>query len=133
MQNEIKKFLKLATSAKESSLMVATSEKEIEKLEQEASNIGFRKIQNIREIFNAVKNGEKIYFILKDELENNIYNILVQYPTGQINAYDGKDNLVANPNYQTGAVLILITEENLVKIEKGEKSLLNLIGLTWRK
>jgi hypothetical protein len=133
MQNEIKKFLKLATFAKESSLMVATSEKEIEKLEQEASNIGFRKIQNIREIFNAVKNGEKIYFILKDELENNIYNILVQYPTGQINAYDGKDNLVANPNYQTGAVLILITEENLVKIEKGEKSLLNLIGLTWRK
>ncbi len=62
MQNEIKKFLKLATSAKESSLMVATSEKEIEKLEQEASNIGFRKIQNIREIFNAVENGEKYIY-----------------------------------------------------------------------
>lgn len=133
MQQETKKFLQLATSAKEVSLMVAKDEKELEKLEQEVSDFGFRKTQNIREIFNAVRDGEKTYFILKDELGNNIYNILAQYPTGQINAYDGQKNLVANPNYQAGAVLVLITEENLNKIEKGEKSLLNVVGLTWRK
>lgn len=133
MQKEIKKFLELATSAKEASLMVAENEKELEKLESKISEFGFQKTQNIREIFNAVKNGNKTYFILKSELGNNIYNILAQYPTGQINAYDGKDNLVANPDYQTGAVLILITEENLNQIEKSDKSLLKLVGLTWRK
>jgi hypothetical protein len=133
MQKDIKKFLQLATSANEASLMVAENEKELEKLEQEVTSIGFHKTQNIREIFNAIRNGEKNYFILKNELGNNIYNILVQYPTGQINAYDGKDNLVANPDYQAGAVLVLITGENLNKIEKGEKSLLNVVGLTWRK
>ncbi len=133
MQNEIKKFLQLATFSKEASLMVAGDEKELETLENKVSKFGFQKIKNIREIFNAVKNGNKTYFILKNELENNIYNILAQYPTGQINAYDGKNNLVANPNYQAGAILILITEENLNQIEKSNKSLLKLIGLTWRK
>lgn len=133
MQEEIKKFLQLASSSRETSLMVAGDEKKLEILEHKVSDFGFQKTQNIREIFNAVKNGEKTYFILKNELGNNIYNILVQYPTGQINAYDGKDNLVADPNYQTGAVLILITEENLNKIEKSDKSLLKLVGLTWRK
>ena len=133
MQKDTKKFLQLATSAKEVSLMVAEDKKELEKLEQKVSDFGFKKTQNIREIFNALRDGEKTYFVLKDELGNNIYNILAQYPTGQINAWDGKDNLVANPNYQTGAVLILITEENLAKVEKDGKSLLNLVGLTWRK
>jgi hypothetical protein len=133
MQNEIKNFLQLATSSREVSLMVAGNENELEALEQKVADFGFQKTQNIREIFNAVKNGSRTYFIMKDELGNNIYNILAQYPTGQINAYDGKDNLVANPNYQTGAVLILITEENLNKIEKGGKSLLKLVSLTWRK
>ena len=133
MQEETKKFLQLAASSKEVSLMVAENEKELEKLENKASEFGFQKTQNIREIFNAVKNGNKTYFIMKNELGSNIYNILAQYPTGQINAYDGKDNLVANPDYQTGAVLILITEENLNQIEKSEKSLLKSVGLTWRK
>lgn len=113
--------------------MVATDEKELETLEHEVSRFGFQKTRNIREIFNAVKNGNKTYFILNKELGNNCYNILAQYPTGQINSYDGKDNLVANPNYQTGAVLILVTEENLGKIEKSGKSLLKLVGLTWRE
>lgn len=133
MQNETQKFLQLATSAREASLMVAENEEEIETLEREASNFGFKKSQNVREIFNCVKNGEKTYFILKNELGNNIYNILVQYPTGQINANDGQNNLVANPNYQTGAILILIAKDNLAKIEKGEKSLLKIVGLTYQK
>jgi hypothetical protein len=133
MQNEIKKFLQMAASSKEASLMVAGNEKELDALESKISDFGFQETQNIREIFNAVKNGQRIYFILKNELGNNIYNILAQYPTGQINAYDGKDNLIANPDYQTGAVLILITEENLNQIEKNDKSLLKLVGLTWRK
>jgi hypothetical protein len=133
MKKEIQKFLQLATSAKEVSLMIAKNKEELEKLKQETSDFGFKKTQNIREIFNAIRSGEKTFFVLEDEIGNNIYNILAQYPTGQINAYDGQNNLVANPNYKTGAVLILITEENLSEIEKGEKSLLNLVGLTWRK
>jgi hypothetical protein len=133
MQDEIKKFLQLASSSREASLMVAHDEKELEMLERSVSDFGFQKTTHIREIFNAVRNGDKTYFILNNKLGNNCYNILVQYPTGQINAYDGKDNLVANPNYQTGALLILITEENLNEIEKSDKSLLKLVGLTWRK
>jgi len=133
MKNEIKKFLQLASGSREASLMVAHDGKELETLEHEVSDFGFQKTTHIREIFNAVKNGEKTYFILNKGFGNNCYNILAQYPTGQINAYDGKDNLVANPDYQTGAVLILITEENLNEIEKSDKSLLKLVGLTWRK
>lgn len=132
MQKDIKNFMQLATSAKEASLVVANNEKEIEMLEKEISISGFTKTQNIREIFHAIQIGKKAYFVLENGLGNNVYNVLVQYPTGQINAYDGQNNLVANPNYQTGALLILVTEENLKKIEKGTKSLLQSVGLTYR-
>jgi hypothetical protein len=133
MQNETKKFIEKAASSKEPSLMVAQGEEELEILESEVLKQGFQKAQDVREIFNAVKNDSKVFFILKNGLGNNIYNILTQYPTGQVTAYDGEKNMVANPSYKTGAILMLTTEENLKNIENSEKSLLKVAGLVWRK
>ena len=113
--------------------MIAQDEQELATIEKEVRDFGFQKTKNIREIFNAIKNGNKIYFTLGETLGSNVYNILAQYPTGQITAYDGQKNLVANPDYKKGSVLILITKENLEKIEKSEKSLLRIAGLTWQK
>jgi hypothetical protein len=113
--------------------MIAQDDQELATVEKEVSDAGFQKTKNIREIFNAIKNGTKIYFTLGEALGNNIYNILAQYPTGQVTANDGQKNLVANPDYKNGSVLILITKENLEKIEKSEKSLLRIAGLTWQK
>jgi len=133
MENDIKKFLKLTEKSKETCLMIAEDEKGLADIEKQLVASELEKSKNIREIFNSVRDGKKTYFILNGTLGNNIYNVLVQYPTGQINAYDGKDNLVANPDYQKGSILILTTKENLEKIEQGEKSLLRLVGLTWQK
>jgi hypothetical protein len=133
MQKEIRKFLELTNGSTELCLMIAQNEQELADIEQEAADFGFQKSKGIREIFNSIKNGSKIYFVLGDTLGNNIYNILAQYPTGQVTAYDGQNNLVANPDYKKGSVLILITKENLEKIEKSEKSLLRIAGLTWQK
>lgn len=133
MQEEIQKFLKLTNGSQETCLMITENDKDFVAIEKEIANFGFKKSQNIRDIFNSIRDGKKTYFTLNDNIGSNIYNILTQYPTGQINAYDGKENLVANPNYQTGVVLILITKENLNQIEKSGKSLLKLVGLTWKK
>lgn len=133
MQEEIQKFLEMTNGSTELCLMIAQDDQEIVSIEKEVSDAGFQKTKNIREIFNAIKNGTKIYFILGEALGNNIYNILAQYPTGQVTANDGQKNLVANPDYKNGSVLILITKENLEKIEKSEKSLLRIAGLTWQK
>jgi len=133
MQEEIQKFLKLTNGSQETCLMIAESDKDFVAIEKEIANFGFKKSQNIRDIFNSIRDGKKTYFTLNDSIGNNIYNILAQYPTGQVTAYDGQDNLVANPNYKKGSVLILITKENLEKIEQSEKSLLKIAGLTWQK
>jgi hypothetical protein len=133
MQEEIQKFLKLTNGSQETCLMIAENEKDFVSIKKEIANSGFKKSQNIREIFNSIKDGKKTYFTLNDNIGNNIYNIIAQYPTGQVTAYDGQNNLVANPDYKKGSVLILITKENLEKIEQGEKSLLKLAGLTWKK
>jgi len=133
MNKSIQKFLELTKNSKEACLMIAENEKDLTHIEKILPDFGLQKSSSIREIFNSVRDGRKTYFILNSILGNNIYNVLAQYPTGQINAYDGKDNLVANPDYQEGSVLILITKENLEKIEQGEKSLLKLVGLTWQK
>jgi len=133
MQEEIRKFLEMTNGSTELCLMIAQDEQELTSVEKEVSAAGFQKTKNIREIFNAIKNGTKIYFTLGEALGNNIYNILAQYPTGQVTANDGQKNLVANPDYKNGSVLILITKENLEKIEQSEKSLLRIAGLTWQK
>jgi hypothetical protein len=133
MQEEIQKFLEMTNGSTELCLMIAQDEQELASVEKEVGDAGFQKTKNIREIFNAIKNGNKIYFTLGEALGNNIYNILAQYPTGQVTAYDGQKNLVANPDYKNGSVLILITKENLEKIEQSEKSLLRIAGLTWQK
>ena len=113
--------------------MIARNSAELAMVEQEIVNFGFKKAQGVREIFNSIKNAGKTYFTLTDAIGNNIYNILAQYPTGQVTAYDGQKNIVANPDYQKGSLLILVSKENLEKIEQGEKSLLKLAGLTWQK
>lgn len=133
MQEEIRKFLERTNGSAEACLMIAQNEQELAALEQEVSDSGFQKTRNITEIFDSIRNGSRIYFTLGDTLGNNLYNILTQYPTGQVTAYDGQNNLAASPDYQKGSVLILITKENLEKIERGEKSLLRLVGLTWQK
>lgn len=113
--------------------MIAHDEQELVVLEQAVSDFGLQKTKNVRELFDGIRTGSKIYFTLGNTLGNNIYNILTQYPTGQVTAYDGQKNLVANPDYQRGSILILITKANLEKIEQSEKSLLRLAGLTWQK
>lgn len=133
MQEELQKFLEMTNGSTELCLMIVQNEQELATIENEVSDFGFQKTKNIREIFNAIKSGNKIYFILGETIESNVYNILAQYPTGQVTAYDGQNNLVANPDYKKGSVLILITKENLEKIEKSEKSLLRIAGLTWQK
>lgn len=133
MQEELQKFLEMTNSSTEPCLMIAQNEQELATIENEVSDFGFQKTKNIKEIVNAIKSGNKIYFTLDDTLESDVYNILAQYPTGQVITYDGQQNIVANPDYKKGSVLILITKENLEKIEKSEKSLLRIIGLTWQK
>lgn len=133
MQAEIRKFLEMTSRSTEACLMIARDEQEFSALEQEVGDFGFQKTRNVAEIFDSIQSGNKAYFTLGNTLGNNIYNILIQYPTGQVTAYDGHNNLVANPDYQKGSVLILITKENLKEIERGEKSLLRLVGLTWQK
>lgn len=133
MNEEIQKFLKLTKNSTEPCLMIAKTEAELIEIEKAVADFGFKKSNDVREIFNSVRDGDETYFILNDTLGNNIYNVIAQYPTGQITAYDGQKNIVANPDYQKGAVLILVTKDNLEKIEQGEKSLLKLAGLTWQK
>jgi len=133
MQEEVQNFLKMTNGSTELCLMIARDEQELATIEKEVSDFGFQKTKNIRGIFNSIKSGNKIYFILGETFRNNVYNILIQYPTGQVTVYDGQKNLVANPDYKKGSVLILITKENLEKIEQSEKSLLRIVGLTWQK
>lgn len=132
MQEEIKKFLEMTNGSIEPCLMITQDEGELVAIENEVSDSGFKKTKDVEEIFNGIKNGNKIYFISGETLENDLYNILTQYSTGQVNIYDGQENLVASPDYKNGSVLILITKANLEKIEASQKSLLRIVGLTWQ-
>ena len=130
MQEELQKFLIRINGSTEPCLIIAKDEQGLIAIENEVSNFGFQKTKDIVEILNAIKNGNKIYFTLGKTLESSMYNIFTQYPTGQVTIYDGQKNFVVSPDYGNGAILILITKENLEKIEKSERNLLRIVGLT---
>ncbi len=132
MQEEINKFLEMTNGSIEPCLMITKDESELTAIENEVNNFGFKKTRDAEEIFNGIKSGNKIYFIFDKTFENDLYNILTQYSTGQINIYDGQENFVTSPDYKKGSVLILITKVNLEKIEASQMSLLRIVGLTWQ-
>ena len=129
----MKTFLQLTRGSREACLMICDGEDERAEAAQMLENSGFSRSSNVRHIFNAIRDGKKTYFTLEEKLGNNIYGILAQYPTGQVTAHDGQRNLVANPNYHTGAVVVLVTKQHLQEIEHSGKSLLRSVGLTWQR
>jgi uncharacterized protein (UPF0333 family) len=110
--------------------IVFEKNEKISEIEDVLLENGYVKSQNMREIFNAVKNAEKTFFALGETAGKNIYNLLIQYPTGQIVLNDGVKNLVANPNYQEGNIVVLVNKKDIKKIEQDGKNILSIFGLT---
>lgn len=135
---EIKKFdefLNYTLGQKEVSLAVINNLEEFDQLNTLLQEKGFIKAINELDFFNSIRDESNTFFLATDGLPKKIYDIIVQFPTGQIEIFDDSkmETQVIKPDRAKMSVLILLTESGLKEIEKSGYFIIDKVGLTYRK
>lgn len=127
-------FLKHVTSQKEASLMIAKDANELSEFKSLLINNYFKQANHISQLLAYADTPTKIFFVLSGELSKDVYDFIVQYPTGQIEIFD-KDKakwLITKPNYQDSSIIFILTKEDLDKIQQQGFQLLENAGITYQ-
>lgn len=134
MTNTFDDFLKFVNSQKEVSLAIAKDETELAQLASKLEEYKFRQAVDISDLFKQITQPSKSFFVAKESLSKDMYDFVVQYPTGQVEIYD-KFNLKSQtviPNYKDVTVILLITKEVLKKAQEAGFLLLEKVGITYQ-
>ena len=89
MTNTFEDFLKYASSQKEVSLALAKDETELAEFIKALETHQFRQAVDYSDLFKHITQPGKVFVVVKDSLPKDMYDFIVQYPTGQVEIYDG--------------------------------------------
>ena len=135
--NHFNQFLSRSHQAKEVSLAIAQDEKELKQFQEILDKKNFKQANNIFELLDNIKSNPINYFIAAKEhvkSKKEIYDFIIQYPTGQIEIFNPAtmQSQIANPDYQKLTTIILITKEDLAEFRKENFDILSNVGLTYQ-
>ena len=134
MNSKFNDFLKYTNSQKEVSLIIAKDEKELEEFVEILSLADYRQAVDTQELFKRIINPSKVYFIIRNTLHKDIYDFILQYPTGQVEIFD-KERMkseTVSPVYNGVSIILLITKQALSSIQQTGQPLLENTGLTYQ-
>lgn len=133
-KEEFKKFLGYTIGAKDISLIIAHDSDEMKEFVMELKNEGYKYLKNILEAIDFAGNDGKGCFAMDDILAKDLYDFIVQYPTGQVQIWDGGKNdfRVLTPRYDGVSLVFLITKEDLENIKNQGFEILGKVGLTYQ-
>lgn len=120
-----KEFLGIAPGSKEVSLAIAKNNKEIQDFSRSLDEAGFEQAE---EVFNLFK-LPKAYMTISEDMDKNVYDFIVQYPTGQVEIFD-KERMrseMLSPDYSRSVVL-LVEKGALNKLQAKGFDLLAAVG-----
>lgn len=128
-------FLNYTFGQKEVSLAVINDLEEFEELSTSLQEKGFVEAKNDLDFFQNIRDKNNTFFFVTEGLPKKIYDIIVQFPTGQIEIFDDKkmETQVIKPDRSELSVLILLTEGSLKEIENSGYFIIDKVGLTYRK
>jgi len=134
-KHELEKFLGFTLGAKDISLIIARDKEQLSEYISEMGKSEFQKLPNFQEVIIFVQRGGRGYILIDALLEKEIYDFVVQYPTGQIEIWDRKknDSIIIYPNYKTISLVLLVTNDVLSKNNEAGFVLLDKVGLTYRE
>ncbi len=114
--------------------MVAKTDKELGKLRPTLSSAEYTEVEGPRALSAGLKEAGKLYIVLTEENAKELYDIVIQYPTGQINYFDNEDRKMIwiEPAYVDSALIVLATVDTLLKIEKKGLSFRAVTGLAFQ-
>lgn len=125
-KTSIEEFLSVVVGAKEVGLVIAKDNEELLNFVEEMDSAGFKRSGNTADLLNP----PKTYFVADENLEKDVYDFIVQYPTGQVEIFDKKlmQSQTFSPDYKDSAIVLLIDKNNLNKIQEKGFDLLSVTG-----
>ena len=122
----IEEFLSVMIGSKEVGLVIAKNESEISSFAKVMDQFGFERSNNVADLFKS----PKAYFVADENLDKDVYDFIVQYPTGQIEIFDKRlmQSKTLSPDYKNSAVILLVDKDNLNKIQEKGFDLLSSAG-----
>lgn len=117
--DELKKFLQVASGSGEVALVIAENEAELQEFQQAFKKTGFIKVDRTSELLNRMDQPGKLLFTLNGIINKNVYDFLMQYSTGQVEIFDSSkmQSRITTPDYKNLSVVVLVTKLNLVVLE----------------
>jgi len=127
-------FLNKTPGQKEISLVIAKNNEEINSFTKEFNIKNYTQSKDPSELLENIKKSAKTYYLINENIDKNIYDILIQFPTGQIEIFD-KNSMkseVICPKYDNLNIIFLTEEKILNNIQKKKFDILSNVGLTYR-
>lgn len=134
MANTFSDFIRFTSSQKEISLIIAKDEVELASFVKTLKDKDFKQTLEALDLFKYINKPVKVFFVIQKTLSKDIYDFMVQYPTGQVEIYD-KLNLKSQtviPIYKDTSIIFIITKETLKKIQKSGFRILEQVGITYQ-
>ena len=119
-------FLGAATLARELGLVLAGDATDSATKEDELIDLGFRKALSVPTLFAM----QKAFIEITDENAKTVYDLLVQYPTGQVEIFDAEKmkSELFSPDYGRLSLVILTDKPMVQKQRSKGLDILSLAG-----
>jgi len=122
----IEEFLSVIIGSREVGLVIAQNEAEISSFAKAMDRFDFKRSENISDLFKS----PKTYLVADGNLDKDVYDFIVQYPTGQVEIFDKKlmQSQMLSPDYKNSAIVLLVDKKNLNKIQEKGFDILGVAG-----
>lgn len=119
-------FISVVFGSKEVGLALAKDKTEFADFTQKLEQAGFQQPKNIADIPKIAK----VYFSFDDIISKEIYDIVVQYPSGQVEIFDKQlmQSRVFSPDYKNSALVLLMYKDSLIKFQEQGFDILAVAG-----
>jgi site-specific DNA-adenine methylase len=132
MQNSINDFLKYTESQKEASLIIAKDNEDFLDIINVLKNNNYQQVNDLLDLFDYITKPSKVFLTIEEDFSKELYDFIIQYPTGQIQIYNNLRSQIITPIYNQVAVILVVKKEILQKAQASGLKILENIGLSYQ-
>lgn len=122
-------FLHVVVGSREVGLVLARDNDELKFLSTNMEESGFVQSAHATDLGEFPKT-----YILGSVMNKKMYDFVVQYPTGSVEIFDKKtmQSRIIHPNYSQGAVVVVVTMEDMKTLEENGFDIRTSVGITYQ-
>lgn len=134
-KNNFLQFIQDSLSQKEICLAIVKNKQRVEEYKQKLKSQGFKEINKPLDVLEEIDKQAKIFIEPKIDNQKDLYDLILQYPTGQVELMDKKSftKKTVSPKYDGSAIIILTTDKLFDNFKKNNLNLMPYLGLTFRE